>query len=406
MTVFPIHPALTGTELELAARRSGATTCIGPRWVCDALAPCCRHRIELVGLLEPAASEVPPRAQERAAMLLQSSGTTGQPKIVRRIGAALDAVARSVAASAQLTAGDRVLAAVPLCHSYGVESARLAPLFAGAAIHLCDGFDPATVCRAVESDAISVFPGVPFMFETLVERCAAAPNLRLAYSAGGPLPRRVFDHALERLGVRIGQLYGSTEVGAVTFNDPSTTLECDPLSVGLAMPGVEIRVLDANRPDVDRPLANGQTGQVVIAAPTMLDRFIDDSTPPVIDGFFFTGDLGHLNARGELTITGRLKLQIDVGGLKVNPIEVEQVILSHEAVRECAVVPLPVSQTLNRLKTVVTLKPGHESVSMDELREYVRGRLASYKVPRVFELRDALPKSLTGKVLREALRCE
>jgi long-chain acyl-CoA synthetase len=172
------------------------------------------------------------------------------------------------------------------------------------------------------------------------------------------------------------------------------------------MPGVEIRVLDADRPDVDQPLANGHTGQVAIASPTMLNRYIDDSTPPVVDGFFFTGDLGHMNARGELTITGRMKLQIDVGGLKVNPIEVEQVILLHEAVRECAVVPLSVSQTLNRLKTVVALKPGYESVSMEELREFVRGRLASYKVPRVFELRDRLPKSPTGKVLREALRCE
>jgi long-chain acyl-CoA synthetase len=406
LTVFPVHPTLTPAELESAARRSGATTCIGLRPVCKALASCCSNSIDLDELRQLTISKVLPHSHNRAAMLLQSSGTTGPPKIVHRDGAALNAVTRSVAASAMLTTGDHVLAAVPLCHSYGVESALLAPVFAGAAIQLCDGFDPATVCRAVESGNISVFPGVPFMFEMLAERCTAAPILRLAYSAGGPLPQCIFDRARERLGVRIGQLYGSTEVGAVTFNDPSTPFAFDPRSVGRAMPGVEIRVLDADRPDVDQPLANGHTGQVAIASPTMLNRYIDDSTPPVVDGFFFTGDLGHMNARGELTITGRMKLQIDVGGLKVNPIEVEQVILLHEAVRECAVVPLSVSQTLNRLKTVVALKPGYESVSMEELREFVRGRLASYKVPRVFELRDRLPKSPTGKVLREALRCE
>jgi acyl-CoA synthetase (AMP-forming)/AMP-acid ligase II len=113
-----------------------------------------------------------------------------------------------------------------------------------------------------------------------------------------------------------------------------------------------------------------------------------------------------MNERGELTITGRVIMQIDVGGLKVNPVEVEQVILTHEAVRECAVVPITVSQTVNRLKAVVILKPCHNGISTDDLRDYVRDRLTSYKIPRVFEFRDSLPKSPAGKILREALRCD
>lgn len=408
MTVFPVHPCLTATELDNSARRSGAAVFIGPRCLFDAVTRRCRVRIGLEHVIDASAEDRVVAAGEsnHAAMLLQSSGTTGSPKIVHRDGPAIDAVARNVASSVGLGPRDHVLAAVPLCHSYGVESALLAPILAGACVHLCDGFDPATVCRAMAVGGITVFPGVPFMFEVLGERCDHAPQLRQAYSAGGPLSRGVHDLVRDRLGVSIGQLYGSTEIGAVTFNDSATKEEFDPCSVGRAMPGVEIRIVEAGHSDVGEALPVRVEGQVAVSAPSMLDRYIDDPASPLTSGFFMTGDLGRMDEHGRLTITGRVKLQIDVGGLKVNPIEVEQVILSHAAVRECVVVPMAVTETLNRLKSVITLRPGHANVSTDELREYVRARLAPYKVPRVFEVRDSLPKSPTGKVLREALQCE
>ena len=199
-------------------------------------------------------------------------------------------------------------------------------------------------------------------------------------------------------------MYGSTEVGSVTFGDP-TQLTFNSASVGRPMLDVQILILDPDDPQARQPLAAGREGLVAIAAPSMLSQYVDDSTDATVDGFFHTGDLGRVDASGNLIITGRIKLQIDVGGLKVNPLEVEQVLSQHPAVKECVVVPAPATCTVDRLKAIVTLRGQPGGVAPEELRQFVRARLASYKVPRLFEVRESLPKSPGGKILREALRC-
>jgi len=173
------------------------------------------------------------------------------------------------------------------------------------------------------------------------------------------------------------------------------------------MRGVTVRILpaDSRRPDardLARPMPAGQPGHVAIAAASMLSGYLDDLAPPTLHGYFLTGDLGSLDAHGNLTITGRIKLLIDVGGLKVNPLEVEEVIAQHPEVAACVIVPVRVSETVSRLKAVVTARPechaGHPTP--DSLRRFARARLAGYKVPRAFEIRDQLPQSPTGKILR------
>jgi len=407
--VFPVHPALTPTELRDAARRSNARLVIadhvvrsfftdnGPAWI-DLESAVSTHASD---------SSFAQRGFDHAAMLLQSSGTTGAPKIVRRNARSLDAVAENVRAAIGLDEEDTVLAAIPLGHSYGVENALLAPILAGSAIHLMDGFDPGVAADQLATAGITVFPGVPFMWQSLAERAPTlcAPRLRLAYSAGGPLPRSVFDACDLGMNIRIGQLYGSTEIGSVTFNDPTQT-EYDPASVGSVMGGVSIRILDSQSLDIDQPLSVAEEGHVAIRSPSMLDGYVDDATPALHHGFFLTGDLGRMDASGNLTITGRVKLQIDVGGFKVNPLEIENVLVQHPAVRECVVVPMAMSATVDRLKAMVILEDKASAVLPEDLRQYVRERLAAHKVPRVIELRDDLPRSPAGKILRERLRCE
>lgn len=411
-TVFPVHPGLAAAELHSAARRSGARIFIGATSLLEPLRGLDAHCID-IDALGSFGDDAPPQScgdLDRAALMLQSSGTTGQPKIVLRSGASLDAVASNVVEAVGLTRADRVLAAMPLCHSYGVENGLLAPILAGAAIHLAHGFDPASIARHFAEAAITIFPAVPFMIQVLVERHegVAMPRLRKAYSAGGPLPPQLAAAFEARFGVPIGQLYGSTEVGSVTFADPN-----DPGfvggSVGRAMRGVRIEILDPDQPRAGAPLPAGVEGLVAIAAPSMLERYVDDDTPPLSDGLFHTGDLGRLDARGagNLTITGRVKLQIDIGGMKVNPLEVEQVLSQHPAVRECVIVPQRVSDTVDRLKAIIALRAdGASEADLEGLRQFARARLASYKVPRVFEVRAGLPRSPSGKILREALRCE
>jgi acyl-coenzyme A synthetase/AMP-(fatty) acid ligase len=246
------------------------------------------------------------------------------------------------------------------------------------------------------------------MFEMLAGDAGAVPAgpifLRRAYSAGGPLPRSLFDAMGRKFAFPVAQLYGATEIGSVTFNDPAI-VPFDPAAVGRAMAGVSIRILGPDHPIVDRPLGMNSEGHVAVRAPSMLSGYIDGDSPPLLHGYFLTGDLGRLDSSGALTVTGRIKLLIDVAGRKVNPLVVERVMCEHPGVAECVVVPLRVSQTLCRLKAIFTPSPG-ASPHIDDLRRFARERLSAYKVPRVFEMRDSLPRSPAGKILRHVLEAE
>lgn len=423
---FPLHPNLTQAELITAARRSSAVAIIGAgagdvlaaldsmsvvRIACDPVS-----EVTAESPLEPTArvscddSPVPREWSATASLLLQSSGTTGPPKIVRRSAAAIDAVAVNVANCVGLSPSDRVLGVIPVCHAYGIENCLMSPLFAGSAVHLSNGFDVPLVMDQVTRAGITVLPGTAFLFEMLArraEKSVRVPDLRCAYSAGSQLPRSVFDAFRGRFGVPIGQLYGMTELGSITFNDPGAD-GFDPESCGPGMAGVTFRIVDPATQRVDRPLPPDTEGEVAVRASSMLCEYVDDDASPFVDGFVMTGDLGRLSARGQLTITGRLKLLIDVGASKVNPIEVEQTLAGHRAVKEAIIVPVRVTDTLVRLKAVVVraLDPATGramDVEPDDLRRYVRERLSSHKVPRLIEFRDSLPRTASGKVMRASL---
>ncbi|MEM6458177.1 MAG: class I adenylate-forming enzyme family protein [Planctomycetota bacterium] len=409
-TVFPVDPHLTRAELLPLAERVGVAAVITDPGRFGDFAGLDVVCLDLdVVTAEPAMRATLDTADsgDRGGLRLQSSGTTGGPKVVVRSGRSLDAVARNVAEAVGLMGDDRVAAAVPLSHSYGIENGLLAPLWAGAAAlhHVTPagatqgrGFDPA----AVLDSGATFLPGVPAMFEMIDRLGLGRGGLRAAYSAGGPMPAALARRLHERTGLRLGQLYGSTEVGSVTFTPHLPG--APPEGVGRAMRGVSVRILDPDRPDPDAPLPPGEVGHVAVRAPSMFDRYLDaDATAEaVVGGYFLTGDLGRMSAAGDLEVTGRLKLLIDVGGVKVNPIEVEAVLGGHPQVAECVVVPDPVTPTVNRVKAIVTAHG--DGVDEAELRSFLRQRLAAHKVPRRFELRATLPKSATGKVLRRRLR--
>jgi acyl-CoA synthetase (AMP-forming)/AMP-acid ligase II len=405
LKTFPVSPDLAAPELGSAAERSAAAAIIGTDAAIDALrgrAPVVIRVDDIERLPRNAACD---RTHEAGGLLLLSSGTTARPKIVFRDARSLDAVSEAMATTIGFRETDHVLACVPLCHSYGIEHGLLAPTWAGTTVHLTRGFDLRVALRELAGSGVTIFPGVPFMFEMLAEHGgrsgATFPNLRRAYSAGGPLPRAVADAFRERFGVTVSQLYGATEIGSVTYADPDLP-GFDPASVGRAMTGVSIRVLAPDTLDVNEPLPTGEQGHVAVSATSMLRGYVGNGQPAAtIDGYFPTGDLGRLDEHGNLTITGRIKLLIDIGGLKVNPLEVEQVLAQHPGVATCVVVPVHVSATVSRLKAIVTPRlDASEPPEPAALRAFARSRLAGYKVPRVFEVRDRLPTSATGKILR------
>lgn len=408
---FPFNPESTPAEFAAAIDSAGVATIIGePGMVTDPAfdaVPVIDRRTltDHDAEIDPVAT----LAQHRGtgAMRMVSCATRGQPKIVERSTASLDAVATHCAAAVGLTPDDRVLLPVLLHHSFGLEHGLLGPLVAGAAVEVHAMFDVTRLLDRLADPAVTVFPAVPFVFEAIAQagggRLLGTTGLhvRRAYSAGGVLPDAVIDACQQRLGLTIGQVYGSTEVGSVTFSDPDDP-HFDPGSAGRALPGASIRVVKSIEPTLGRDLPAGRPGHVVVRSDGMFRGYIDSDDARIVDGYFITGDLGTLDEHGQLRITGRTKVLIDVDGRKVNPLEVEAVIEQHPAVSGAVVVPLPVTRTANRLRAVVVPEPG-EAPTDAELRLFTRQRLSAHKVPRVFEFRHELPRDAGGELAREAV---
>jgi len=366
-----VFPMADGPEVAELAAKAGAGGILGPEF-------------DFGGELAEFSQEC-----ETAALLLNSSGTTGHPKIARRNAASLNAVIEAMCGAIDFGAADDVLAVAPLYHSYGLEHGLLAPMAAGSTVTLCQSFDLATAIGELQGGA-TILPAVPFVIEALAGAVFSGRfgRLRKVYSAGGPLAGEIAETFSRRFGVSVGQVYGATEVGSVTFSDPDAA-DFNPRSVGRPMRGVDLKLIDA---------------QVAIRADSMFDGYVGETEAATIGGYFPTGDLGELDGAGNLVITGRIKLLIDVGGKKVNPLEVEEVLSRHPQVASCVVVPMPVAATVTRLKALVVPKSATEAPRAEDLRAFARRRLSSYKMPRIFELRDSLPTTATGKILREMVK--
>jgi len=402
-SVFPFSPDAAEPELIAASTRSRASAVIATAKILNLLHDRVQAALSIDDLMgepilgQPMCDHVEPVPT----LLLQTSGTTGHPGIVKRPAGTVDAVSRNMVEAIGWCSSDHVLATLPLCHSYGLEHGLLAPLLSGATVHLCRSFDLATVLHEMQHAGITLFPGVPSIFEMvgrLADDSVNFASLRTAYSAGAVLPPRVSDMMMTRFGLRLGQVYGATEVGSITFNDPHAA-SFDPGSAGLPMRDVVIRIVTSS----GVPALRGTEGHVQISAPSMFSGYVGGDGTEVINGYFSAGDIARLSPGGHLTLTGRHKLLIDVGGLKVNPIEVEQLLLEHPSVGECVVVPVALSATVNRLKAVIIPRQHNLPPAADELTRFARARLTAYKVPRLFEFRASLPKTATGKVLRHLI---
>lgn len=409
LTVFPISMQTTNRDRRDAIRQSGAKACIADDEAVDSLSDLTIERIPLssvpmIGTEERGAATSLMRSNGEGSLLLQSSGTTGMPRIVRRSMAALLAVGENCRKFVAMTPEDHLLAVIPISHSYGIDHAVLGAILAGATVHLSAGFNAMRVSDMLRTRQITIFPGVPFIFEALAQACVQPhrlPQLRQAFSAGSPLPMRVFDSFHGAFHTPIGQVYGSTEFGSITFNDPAIA-PFDPLSVGRAMSGVNFQIVDRDHPQMNAPLPAGTEGQIAVAATSMFHSYLAQDASPMIDDWFLPADLGRLDEDGRLTITGRTKLLIDVGGLKVNPMEVESVLKEHPSVRDALVVPVSFSETIQRVKAMIVWRD--VKGDMNELRCFAQQHLAPYKVPRIFEVRESFPRTATGKILRSALQ--
>ncbi|MFJ3903741.1 long-chain fatty acid--CoA ligase [Streptomyces sp. NPDC090025] len=392
----PMNPLLKDREREHIRTDSGAVLVLDADrdWT-----------VELAGH-EPLGLVVD-RAPDDTAVIVYTSGTTGTPKGAELThGNLVSNVQATHSSLLRLSEQDVVFGGLPLFHSFGQTCALNAAVAAGSCLALLPRFDPARALAMLLQDGITVFEGVPTMYAALLNHpdrgAAHHGTLRLAVSGGAALPVEVL-HAFEKeFGAPLLEGYGLTETSPVaSFNRPEGPRRAG--TVGLPIEGVRMRVQNADGAE----LPDGEIGEVAVSGHNIMKGYWnrpEDTAAVIQDGWFRTGDLGVRDDDGLFRIVGRTKEMIIRGGFNVYPREIEEVLHEHPAVAEAAVIGAPHPELGEEVAAVVALRPGHEgTVTADELREFVKARVAPYKYPRLVRLTDALPKGPTGKILKREI---
>lgn len=348
--------------------------------------------------------EVVERGDDDPAVIIYTSGTTGTPKGATLTQANLRAGAEVGCELVDAGPGSVAVATLPLFHVFGMNSIMNTTFLARGLMTLVPRFDPTKVLEVIERDRATTFAGVPTMYSALLnhpERSRYDTSaLELCVSGGSALPVEVLRGFDEAFGAKVLEGYGLSETtGMATFNQRDRERKAG--SIGVPVGGTEVRVVD----DDDHEVAAGEPGEIVLRGPFVMAGYWGrpDATEQVMGGgWFHTGDIATVDADGYLFIVDRKKDLIIRGGYNVYPREVEEVLYTHPAVLEAAVVGVPHDSLGEEVGAAVVLKAG-EAVTPDELRDHVRSKVAAYKYPRLVWLMDELPKGPTGKILKREI---
>lgn len=341
---------------------------------------------------------------EDVAVCLYTSGTTGRPKGALLTHRNLMSNIVSFHQIAPCDERDLFLCVLPLFHSFAATVLMLFPLSIGAGIVLESRFVPEQTLRSMAQNKVTILCAVPSMYTVWLQLPPLQLDLssvRLGISGGAPLPIEVLQRFEARFRVSIYEGYGLTEASPVLTENPLLGLR-KVGSVGKPLPGIELRVVDAEGKEVPP----GEVGEIVARGPNIMRGYLNqpDATAEVLrDGWLYTGDLGRQDADGYVYIVDRKKDLIIVGGLNVYPREVEEILATHPAVAEVVVIGVPDSTRGEVPKAYVVVGP-EATISKRELLRFMRERLAPFKVPREVEFCRSLPRTISGKVLRQQLR--
>jgi long-chain acyl-CoA synthetase len=358
----------------------------------------------------PTSFDTRPTDPTDTAMILYTSGTTGQPKgaELTHVNMVLNALSTLQLHGRPDDGWDTHLVTLPLFHSFGQTVQMNGGFGTGSTLVLLPRFDPKAALSLMQSEEITFFAGVPTMYWGLlgaldesVDVNRIAGNLRVCIAGGSSLPVEIISDFKKRFGVDIKEGYGLSETSPVaTFNPPDR--ESKPGSIGTPIWGVEVKLIDDSWNDVTEV---GEVGEIAIKGYNIMKGYHDrpDATAEVIrDGWFRSGDLGRRDEDGFYYVVDRAKDMIIRGGLKVYPREVEEVLMTHEGVSLAAVVGTPDERHGEEVKAYVIRKPG-ASVSEDELVAWAKEQMAAYKYPRVVEFRNQMPMTASGKILKREL---
>ena len=350
--------------------------------------------------------DVADRAADDTAVILYTSGTTGTPKGAELTHSNLRRNCE-VASKALGSFGpeDTLLGALPLFHSFGQTCTMNCAVLNGARVTMLPRFDPEKALEIINRDRVTVFQGVPTMYNAMLHAEKAdevdASCLRVCNSGGAAIPVELIRGFEEKFGCDILEGYGLSETSPVaSFNHPDR--ERKPGSIGTPIEGVEMQVWD----DDGNEVPQGEVGEIVIRGHNVMKGYWDrpDATEEAItdDGWFHTGDMAKVDEDGYFFIVDRKKDLIIRGGYNVYPREVEEVLYEHPAVQEAAVIGIPHDELGEEVGAAVVLKEGQDA-DADAIKQHVKDEVAAYKYPRQVWFLDELPKGPTGKILKREI---
>jgi long-chain acyl-CoA synthetase len=386
----------------------------------DPFAPCpfdnCKTLTQITAN-QPETFDTVPTAPDDTCAILYTSGTTGQPK-----GAELTHLNLMTNISTtygihlpmiDFTDGEQknCLITLPLFHTTGQTVQMNTNMYGGNRTILLPRFDPLTTLDTMKKEKVNFWVGVPTMYwgllkyveETGYDITEIQANAKVFTSGGAPMPVELMSAFQAKFGVRVFEGYGLSETSPLaTFNHFARPSK--PGTVGQAIFGVDVKCFD----DDDKEVERGQRGEVVIRGSNVMKGYYkrpEATSEAFRGGWFHTGDIGIMDAEGYLSIVDRKKDMILRGGYNVYPRELEEVIMTHEAVSLVAVIGVPDDKMGEEIKAYIVRKPGFDTTEA-EIIEWCKTQFAGYKYPRFIEFRDELPIGGTGKILKRALREE
>ena len=305
---------------------------------------------------------------------------------------------------------DRVIGVLPLFHIYALTGVLLRSIVSGTEILLRPRFDIATTLDDIERKRATSFPGVPTMWIAL----AGVPDLdrhdfsslRFAGSGGAPLPAEIATRIEALTGCRLGGGWGMTETSPIGALIPGD-VPYRPGLIGLPVPGLVMRIVSLDDPTVE--LRPNERGEIAIQGPNVTLGYYnrpDENAKAFVDGWFLTGDVGHMDENGFFFLVDRKKDMIISGGFNVYPAMIEDAVYEHPDVAECAVIGIPDAYRGQAAKVFVALRPGADEITYDALKDFLKDRVGRHEMPVSLEIRDSLPKTPVGKLSRKELADE
>ena len=350
---------------------------------------------------------------ERRAMILYTSGTTSKPKGVVSTHANIQAQITTLVEAWGWQSDDSIPLFLPLHHVHGIVNVLSCASWSGARVECFHSFDAQAILERVADKAYSVFMGVPTIYVKLITILEAADeddraryadgfaHMRLMVSGSAALPASVHEQWTDLTGQKLLERYGMTEIGMAISNPLNG--ERRPGAVGMPLPGVTIRLVSEAGELIE---AEGEPGEIQVRGPAVFSEYWqkpDVTRASFVDGWFRTGDMAVLED-GYYRIMGRLSVDIiKSGGYKLSALEIESTLLTHPAIRECAVVGVP-DNTWGEVVAVAIVARDGEHIELTGLKEWATGRMSAYKIPKSLLLLESLPRNAMGKVTKPAVR--